>query len=30
MYIMNIVEPYDKVDYKGIQYAPCCDYKHIS
>lgn len=30
MYIMNIIEPYDKVDYKGIQYAPCCDYRHIS
>jgi hypothetical protein len=27
---MNIVEPYDKVDYKGIQYAPCCDFGHIS
>ena len=30
MYIMNIVEPYEKVDYKGIQYAPCCEYNHIS
>lgn len=30
MYIMNIIEPYDEVDYKGIQYSTCCDFKHIS
>lgn len=30
MYIMNSLIPYDVIDYKGIQYTTCRDFKHIS
>lgn len=30
MNILNTLAPYEEIDYKGIQYAPCRDYNHIS
>ena len=30
MFILNTLSPYQEIDYKGIQYAPCRDFSHIS
>lgn len=30
MYVFDSLTPYQEIDYKGIQYAPCRDYSHIS
>lgn len=30
MYIQDTLTPYEEIDYKGIQYTTCRDFKHIS